>query len=70
MMNFKDICRKVIPYDNIKCHQKSRLHPFSRKHNFEKPIGGGGGQTNTPIHFRVNKVTRLLSRHYWNKDPT
>ena len=36
----------------------------------EKPVGGGGGQTNTPGHFRVNKVTRLLSRHYWNRDPT
>ena len=42
MMNFKDICRKNVPNDNI-CHLISRLHLFSRKHNWKNQLRGGGG---------------------------
>ena len=40
MMNLIGICNKNVPYDNIKCHQNSRLHPLSRKHNFGKTNWG------------------------------
>ena len=39
MMNFYQIFRKNLSYDNIKSHQKSGLHALSRKHNFGKITG-------------------------------
>ena len=35
-MNFNEIFRKIVTYDNIKSHQKSGLLPLSRKKNFRK----------------------------------
>ena len=35
MMNFNEIFRKNVTYDNIKRHKKSRFHPL-----FIKNIGG------------------------------
>ena len=58
LMNFNDICSKNVPYDNIKCHQKSRLQPPSRKHSFGK-TNLEEGQTNTPSLSSANEVTRL-----------
>ena len=40
MMNFNGICRKNVTYDTIKGHQKSCLHPLSRKFNVGKVIAG------------------------------
>ena len=36
MMNFNESLSKKVAYNNIKSHQKSGLHPLSRKHDFEK----------------------------------
>ena len=35
-MNFNEIFRKNVTRDNIKCHQKSGLHPLFKNHNFGK----------------------------------
>ena len=40
MMNFNEILRKNIAYDDIKSQQKLGLHPFPRKHNFGKTREG------------------------------
>ena len=58
MMNFNDTCSKNITYDNIKCHQKSRLHPFSRKHDFWKNHLGGD-QINTTAFLGLLKSQGL-----------
>ena len=55
MMNFNEICRKNVPHDNIKCHQKSRLHPLSRKHNFEKTNCGGEVKLTLPAFLGLIK---------------
>ena len=39
MMDFNEIFRKYVTYDNIKSELKSGLHPPSRKHNFGKTLG-------------------------------
>ena len=36
LLNFNDIFRKIVTYDNMKSHKKSGLHPLSRKRNFGK----------------------------------
>ena len=68
MMNLIGICNKNVPYDNIKCHQNSRLHPLSRKHNFGK--NNWGEVKLTLPAFLGLKATRIFSKHYWNRDPT
>ena len=40
-MNFNEIFRKNVTHNNIKSHQKSGLHPLSRKHNIGKTTGRG-----------------------------
>ena len=42
-MNLNEIFRKNAAYDNIKSHQKSKLHPVSRIHKFGKTTRGRGG---------------------------
>ena len=48
-MNFNDIFRKDVAYDNIKSHKKSRFYPLSRKHTFGSHRGQFYGKL-----FRVN----------------
>ena len=60
MINFDDIWSKNVPYDNIKCHQKSRLHPFSRKHDFWKnQLERRGDQINTTAFLGLLKSQGL-----------
>ena len=40
LMNFNEIFRKDVAFDQIKCHKKPGFHPFSRKHIIGKAIGG------------------------------
>ena len=52
--DFNETFRKNVTYDNTKSHQKSGLHPRSRKHNFEKTTGRGFKLTPPPLTlFRV-----------------
>ena len=39
MMNFNEVSRTNVTYENIKSYQKSWLHGLSRKNNFEKRVG-------------------------------
>ena len=61
-MNFNEIFRKNVTYDNIKSHQKSGLHPLSRKYNFGRTIEG---VKYTPGIFRVKTVFPLELKLHW-----
>ena len=57
-MNFDDIFRKDVTYENIQSHKKAGLHLLSRKYMFGKTTGGG--QIEPPLSlFRV-KVARVV----------
>ena len=57
-MNFNESLSKNVAYNNIKSHQKSGLHPLSRKHDFGKMTGIGG--SNGPFSlFTVNTYLKL-----------
>ena len=63
-MDFNDIFRKDVAYDNIKSHKKSRFYPLSRKHTFGSYRGQFYGKL-----FRVNiaagwRPATLLKRGY------
>ena len=63
MMNFNEALKKNITFDNIKSHQRSRLHPLSRKHNFGKTKGGRG----SPSLFRVKDISSAKAYHDINR---
>ena len=52
MINFTEIFRKDVTYDNIKSHKKPGLHALSRKCISGKTTGEGGGFKLTPQPFK------------------
>ena len=57
LMNFNEIFRKNLTYDDIKSHQKSGFHPHSRKRIFGKTIVGVISTLHSPPpFFRPDKV--------------
>ena len=57
-MNFNEIFRKDIPYDNFKIHKKPGFHPLEDT-IFEKPQGGGGQIDDPAIEYY--KQSQLFS---------
>ena len=51
-MNFNEIFRKDVAYDNIKCHKKARFYALCRKHTF-----GSKEDQLYDSPFRVNIAT-------------
>ena len=56
MMNFNESLSKKVAYNNIKSHQKSGLHPLSRKHDFEK-WQELGGQMDPSVFLRLTPIS-------------
>ena len=64
-MNFNEIFRTDVAYDNIKSHKKAGLHPLPRKHILEKITKEVGGQFNPPPSFPTNLFRVKIELHRW-----
>ena len=62
LMNFNEIFRKDVTYDNIKIHKKTGSHPLFRKYIFRKSTAEV--KLTPPSLFRVNE--RNLCRKWFH----
>ena len=60
MINFTEIFRKDVTYDNIKSHKKPGLHALSRKCISGKTTGEGGGSSWPPSLLKVKDLSCSL----------
>ena len=56
-----------MPYDIIKSHKKTGLHPLPRSHIFEKTTKGDQFELHPPQSFKLLRVNFLKQLHFWNK---
>ena len=59
-MNFNEVFRKLVTYDNIESKKKTGLHPFFEKRIFGKTSGGSAVLRLTKLKHSIAESFRLF----------